>query len=174
VSAVKWASRFVASAFVVTVGCADRLPDDGAVLAAAVPTYASYADAGVDDFLGRRCASLDCHGQDGRPLRIYSASALRMHDGGPDLFPGGAPLAEPEREANYQAVIGLEPDLLARVAAKQASPYDLLLVRKPRDLRHKGGTVIAPGGLDDGERCLTRWAAGSPPQGACARAANAP
>jgi hypothetical protein len=117
---------------------------------------------GVSDFLTLRCAALDCHGQIGRPLRLYSANGLRFADG-----PGGARVvggtSPDEKKQNYLAVIGLEPEGLTQVAVTEGEFNDLLLFKKPLDtegggVRHKGGPVIRF--QDDGWDCLTSWAAG--------------
>jgi hypothetical protein len=120
---------------------------------------------GVNDFMMVRCGSLDCHGQIGRPLRIYSPNGLRFEDGPNGTRAGGA--ATPaEKKENYLAVVGLEPELLSVVAviANEGGEFnDLLLFKKPLDIkgggvRHKGGPVLRFG--DAGWNCLTGWAAG--------------
>lgn len=114
----------------------------------------------VSPFLERKCATLDCHGQVGRPLRLYSGRGLRLPgDGG--TYPGSSDTTGFERTANFRSVIGLEPELLSRVEAGIAQPRDLLLLQKPLGLgdgvvSHKGGQVLAPMG-DPGEACLRTW-----------------
>ncbi len=114
----------------------------------------------VSPFLERKCATLDCHGQVGRPLRLYSGRGLRLPaDGG--VYPGSSDTTNFERTANFRSVIGLEPELLSRVEAAIAQPKDLLLLQKPLGLgdptvSHKGGQVLAPMG-DPGEACLRTW-----------------
>ena len=64
-----------------------------------------------------------------------------------------------EHEANYQSVIGLQPELMTEVVQGSAPPEDLLLLRKPLQLeRHKGGAVLVDG--DDGDTCILSWLAG--------------
>ena len=51
------------------------------------PDPVQFKDQGVSKFLERRCGTLDCHGQGGRPLRLYSGRGLRLpNDAG--LGPG--------------------------------------------------------------------------------------
>jgi hypothetical protein len=121
------------------------------------PDGASQA-AGVSRLLERRCGTLDCHGQLGRPLRIYGQYGLRFEADG-SFRPGVQPTSEEEYSANYAAVIGLQPEEMSEVVARRQSPTDnpgLLLLRKPLLLeRHKGGAVIESG--DDAYTCLLSW-----------------
>jgi hypothetical protein len=96
-------------------GCRVPSPDDVSVVAA--PDYEQFkgaaADgaleaAGVSRVLERRCATLDCHGQVSRPLRIFGQYGLRLEQDG-SVRPGVEPTTEAEYQANYAAVIGLEP-----------------------------------------------------------------
>ncbi len=156
------------------------LPDD-----TLQPDFNQYK-AGVDDYLGRRCATLDCHGQIGRPLRIFSQNGLRGFDAAaPPSFPnvtGRGAVTEAERRGNFLAVVGLEPEIMARViAGRGVEPNDLLLLKKPRALgappdhpeyAHKGGQLMVTG--DDGYKCITSWLAGSLDTNACEKAASIP
>ncbi len=135
----------------------------------------AVASAGVDVVLEQRCGSLDCHGQMGRALRIFSQSGLRLISQDAANVPGGAPTTQTELVANYQAVIGLQPELMTEVVQQNAPPTALLLLRKPMQLeRHKGGQVIVPG--SNAYNCIVSWLAGpmkfSEP--ACANAMSAP
>lgn len=115
----------------------------------------------VSPALERHCATLDCHGQVGRPLRLYSALGLRLpNDAG--LVPGiGVTATAEETTANYRAVIGLEPEEMTRVVAGVDPPRDLLLLKKPLDLEgHKGGAVLAPTN-DPVELCIVSWINGT-------------
>ncbi len=123
------------------------------------PDYPSYK-ANVNDFLVRRCGTLDCHGQPGRPYRVYSREGFRLYtvaDGG--LVSGGASTVEAEILANFQAIVGLEPEEISRAMARQGARdaiLRLVFLRKPlRIERHKGGTALA---IDDvGFRCVEAW-----------------
>lgn len=144
-------------------GCAAR-PDPAERPPLALPDQAQFTQPkGVNDFLVQRCAGLDCHGQIGRPLRLYSPNGLRFEDG-----PGGArntgAMSDKEKIENYISVVGLEPEGISEVVASGGEFTDLLLFKKPLGIdgggvRHKGGTVIRVG--DDGWRCFTSWASGA-------------
>jgi hypothetical protein len=123
---------------------------------------------GVSVLLERRCGTLDCHGQIGRPLRIYGQYGLRFVDDG-GAQPGVQPTTATEHEANYQSVIGLQPELMTEVVQDNAPPTALMLLRKPLQLeRHKGGAVITAG--DDGENCLESWLGGDASFASCTAA----
>ena len=164
------------------------------VLAASVVTSCSIPDASrttivggatgpneelytqyVDPYLARRCATLDCHGQVGRPLRLYSQLGLRQSDAGvidPIDVTGfrGEPTTDAEKHANYQAVVGLQPEIMDQVVADLGDdPERLLLLLKPLMLiPHKGGKIINQGtGMATdtdpttlGYDCITDWLGG--------------
>jgi hypothetical protein len=148
----------VALVLVIGISCADS-PDSKRTTKILAPDQSQFENF-VSPFLERKCATLDCHGQVGRPLRLYSGRGLRLPgDGG--VYPGSSDTTGFERTANYRAVIGLEPELISRVEAGLAKPRDLLLLQKPLGLgtvpdSHKGGQVLAPMG-DPGEACLSTW-----------------
>jgi hypothetical protein len=106
-----------------------------------------------------RCGSLDCHGQPGRPLRIYSGLGLRLPNDAGNL-PGVNATTPDEIAENYYSVIGLEPEEMSRVVAGEDPPTDLLILAKPLMLEsHKGGPAIAPG--DTADLCITSWLLGA-------------
>ncbi len=143
--------------------------DDGGIRITTIlaPDQAQF-DA-VSPVFERRCGTLDCHGQAGRPLRIYSGRGLRLpNDGG--LAPGIGDTTAAEVAANYRAVIGLEPEEMTRVVAGVDPPRTLLILAKPLNLEsHKGGPAFAPTN-DPGEVCFTTWLKGAVDQNACAKA----
>jgi hypothetical protein len=155
-------------------------PDEQRPTNVLAPDFAQFTgnqnQVGVSLFLERRCGSLDCHGQVGRPLRIYSQRGLRLPVAppAPPNVPGLAATTADELLANYQAVVALEPEELSRVvAAGGEAPERLMLLRKPRaSERHKGGAVIVVG--DSGDRCLTTWLAGAASATDCQAAAQFP
>lgn len=139
-----------------------------------MPDQAIFTDQGVSDFMEKRCGSIDCHGQVGRPLRLYSEWGLRLESG-----PGGSrdkrPTTEEERLANYQAVIGLEPDAISDCVVSEGRYVDFQLLLKPLDssgrgVAHKGGPVLRFN--DKGWTCLHGWIAGSFDPKDCADAAQ--
>ena len=134
--------------------------------------YATY----VDPYLARRCATLDCHGQVGRPLRLYSQLGLRQSDAGVASpgeitgFRGGIPTTDAEKLANYQAIVGLQPEVMAQVVSDLGDkPERLLLLLKPLNLiPHKGGDIMNQGTLQAsdtdaptlGYDCVVDWLQG--------------
>jgi hypothetical protein len=149
------------AAFAGTQACS--YPDKTAITEVAAPDYNQFkgvnltaTQAGVSRVLELRCGSLDCHGQVGRPLRIYGEFGLRFVDGDADNQPGLGVTTEVEFEANYQSVIGLEPEIMSLVYLGYEPPEALMLLRKPLQLeRHKGGAVFVDG--DDAYNCITSW-----------------
>jgi len=129
---------------------------------------ATAGQAGVSRLLEKRCATLDCHGQVSRPLRIYGQFGLRFVDDGGNQ-PGLGATTETEYEANYQSVIGLQPEGIKNVVDGLNPPESIMLLRKPLGLeRHKGGTVFVTG--DDAYQCLTSWLGRQADLAACGRA----
>ena len=139
------------------------IPDQNRFTVILTPDPGQYQQ-GVSFFMERRCGTLDCHGQDGRPMRIYGARGLRLpNDAG--LTPATGDTTQAEQLANFRAVVGLQPEQMSRVIASGGqNPESLLLLQKPLGLdfggaRHKGGSVIASGLADPGYVCLTQWLA---------------
>lgn len=127
----------------------------------------AFGDEGADfrpvsAVVERRCGTLDCHGAPARPLRLYGQYGLRkpVEEPDADYYPGGlAPTSEGELTDNYRSLVGLEPEITARVATKKEEPESLTLVRKPRLLeKHKGGLLWNKG--DDGDICVINWLTG--------------
>ena len=169
-------TALVALAMAAATGSCASSPDPTRYTQILAPDYNQFHGTGgngVNDFLSKRCGTLDCHGQVGRPLRLYSQDGLRILDDAANL-PGGAGLTETEITANYQSVIGLQPELMSQVVADPTNnpPQSLLLVAKPRNLQaHKGGQVVTAG--DDGDQCVVTWILGTANAAQCASAANA-
>ncbi len=124
----------------------------------------------VSGVLGARCGSLDCHGQVGRSLRIYSQLGLRQDA---DDYPGleAGIVSETEVEANFRAATTLEPEIMAAVVSDQGrNPERLTLVRKARGSEdHKGGQAIVTGSTSD--RCILSWLASDVDDSACTEGA---
>ena len=132
-------------------------------------------DGGVEPVFERRCGTLDCHGQVGRPLVIYGGNRLRLpNDSGLTAADGGT--TDEEIVANYQSVVSLEPERMDRVVREHADPYSLLILKKPLHLEgHKGGPGFVLG--DDIEVCISTWLRGAMTADVaqkCARAAAGP
>jgi hypothetical protein len=120
-------------------------------------TASGAPNAGVQGMLATKCATLDCHGQVGRSLRIFSQNGLRLaDDAGTGNVSGGAATTPAEIFANFTSTISVQPEQTSKVFAGQEDPHALILLRKPLGLeRHKGGQVLASG--DPGDLCLTSW-----------------
>lgn len=145
-------------ALLASASCASA-PDKDRVTEVIQPDFAIYKD-NVDAYLARRCGTLDCHGQPGRSYRIYSREGFRdytLQDG--SLVSGQQPTTDEERQANFYALISVEPEQLNRVMATQGSDEELsrwIWLRKAQKLeRHKGGAVMAED--DPGYKCVVAW-----------------
>ncbi len=149
---------------VASTGCAAPLDVNRETIVYS-PDYAVYKEL-VDPFLNRRCGTLDCHGQAGRALRNYGTRGLRVFTPDSGLQPGFGATTEEEHQLNYQSLVGVEPEMFARVVAEGgANPERLLILEKALAkgcdngrnpyLCHKGGKVLAQG--DSGYRCLVAW-----------------
>ncbi len=142
-------------------------PDEGARVSAGTlpderdPKFVYFSSA-----LVYSCGTLDCHGNQYRNLRLYGYGGLRKSDVRSDF--GNPTLPSPEElAANYQALMGLEPSVMAEVVRDQGrNPERLTLVRKARATEnHKGGPVVVAG--DDMDRCLTSWLTSQIDEAAC-------
>jgi hypothetical protein len=102
----------------------------------------------VQPVLQAGCASLDCHGQAGRPLRLYARNGLRQR-----VELRGLDASESEALANMQAITGLAPET--------QHLEDHLLLLKPLavdagGVHHKGGELWRDQN-DHAYRCLHAW-----------------
>jgi hypothetical protein len=126
----------------------------------------------VANVLDHACGSLDCHGNAQRNFVIWGCEGLRLD---PASVPGcrrmgGTDTTDPEFDATYRSLVGLEPALMSSVVQNGgADPEELTFVRKARgEEQHTGGTVIPAG--SDGDHCIASWLAGTTDQDACAAA----
>jgi hypothetical protein len=116
----------------------------------------------VEPVFERRCASLDCHGQTTRGMRLYSEDGLRLaNDAG--VAAGSGPTSVDEINANYIAIVGLQPELINSLMANHSRTADdvrhLLVLAKPLQLeRHKGGPALLLG--EPAEECIVVWLLG--------------
>lgn len=143
--------------------------DAGAISPLALPDKNQFITQGVDTFMQRRCGTLDCHGQAGRPLRIYSPNGLRLNDG-PNNTRDTRGIQANESSANYYAAVGLEPEQISLCLTTQGAFTDFLLLKKPLGIdqggvRHKGGSVLRS--TDSGFDCLLGWASGQVDKAKC-------
>lgn len=151
----------IAAGFLALFGTASScasVPDSGRFTVILQPDFNTYRDH-VDLYMRRRCGTLDCHGQPGRALRFYGREGFRLYNEDAGLISGSQPTTPEETQANFQAIIALEPEEMSRVVATQAQgddPKRLLFIRKPLKLeRHKGGPAMAED--DPGYRCVVAW-----------------
>lgn len=116
----------------------------------------------VSQVFERRCGTLDCHGDPGRPFRIYGRSGLRLRQPDGSGPPSGTEIGTSplEIDENRFSACGLEPELMDDVVAGRAEPDELLLLKKPRLVEaHKGGQVLTVGSTAD--NCILSWLRGS-------------
>ena len=111
----------------------------------------AYAEL-VQPYVGLRCSSLDCHGDSGRPLRIFAEDGLRLRD---DLRE--QPIAPEEIMRNVESFAGASPD--------SSSPEQHLALLKglatdAGGFAHEGGDIwLIPD--EPGYQCIRAWLAGS-------------
>ena len=115
-----------------------------------MPEYGSSEDFAlyVQPVLEAGCASLDCHGNSGRPLRLYGLFGLRL-----DVALRGEAASADELAANMRSIAGLDP------GAAQVEDHLLLLKPLERDaggLHHIGGDLWASQSAA-AYRCLHSW-----------------
>ena len=101
----------------------------------------------VHPILEARCATLDCHGDPGRPLRLYAETGLRARD---ELR--GLPITQAELEDDVRALFAVDPG---------ADPSESFVLRKPLTgtIDHVGGDVWPDAG-DAQPTCVAGWLAG--------------
>lgn len=132
----------------VLAGAAACAIDDQAQLELELPgTLPDYA-AHVQPVLEAGCASLDCHGDAGRPLRLYATNGLRL-----DASLRGGPPTDDELAANMRLLTGLDPEV--------TDLESHLILLKPLavaagGVHHVGGDLW-PDQRDPAYRCLHSW-----------------
>lgn len=132
------------------------------------PSEAAFPD--VANALQLRCATLDCHGQVGRNLRLYGFGGLRLSK---TDTPMGNPTTDLEFDAAYDSLVGLEPEVMSSVVALKLDPNQLTLVRKIRGIEHhKGGQLVVKG--DALDRCLVLWLTNKSDPAPCNEVVDAP
>lgn len=138
--------RWVVAVALGLVACTGPEPGttDVEATGGSVDDFATY----VQPVLRSGCASLDCHGNAGRPLRLYARYGLRV-----DVGLRGEDASEAEMTANMSAITGLDP------TAPSVDEHVLLL--KPLStaaggLHHVGGDLW-PDRDDAVYHCLHAW-----------------
>lgn len=141
------------------LGCSGPAPESEPLV---IPEAADY-EAHVQVVVGYGCGSLDCHGDPGRPLRIYARDGLRLRA---DLR--GEELTSEEAALDAEAFGGVDPG---------GVPPDHVALLKPLaeeagGLPHVGEDVWLS--TDDaGYRCVLGWLEGATPADVCAEATAA-
>lgn len=102
-------------------------------------SLAAYT-ADVHPILERRCSTLDCHGDAGRPLRLFAETGLRAADS-----LRGQPITMDELAANVRSLLAVDPE---------EPPLQSMLLSKP-----------LAGGIDHGGGDI--WIRADEPQPAC-------
>jgi hypothetical protein len=151
----------------VGMGCSS--PDGAATVdPTAGDAAASRAQfAFVAPVLSRRCGSIDCHGSIYRNMRVFGYGGLRLGPAG-KITPMTPMLDNPEEvEATYEAVVGLEPEVMRTVVEQGGAGVErLTFVRKGRgDEDHKGNKRLNA----DSDLCVTSWLANHVDEDACRR-----
>lgn len=162
------AALLVSAALAAIFACSAP-PSDSRVITQ-TPDAASFPP--VAQLLVHRCGTLDCHGTKYRNLKIYGNTGLRLS---PNDHPTAkTPTTADESQADFDSVVGLEPEILSEVVRDGgASPERLTFVRKARGQEeHKGGALVQVG--DDQDVCITSWLAGHVDVAACTNALNTP
>ncbi len=155
-----------------TLGCGSGEPLGGRLSEGELPDRAQFGV--VAAAMQRRCATLDCHGQVGRNLRLYGLGGLRLSTAeAPIVDPLADPTSIAELDSSFASVVELEPEALWRVRAQGADPNQLSIVRKTRGIeKHKGGQLARAG--DTLDRCLVLWLSGTADPAPCERISGEP
>jgi hypothetical protein len=160
-------SALVVSAALAAIFACSAPPSDSRFVAQ-TPDGASFPP--VAQVLVQKCGTLDCHGTKYRNLKIYGNLGLRLSP--IDHPTSKTPTTADEAQADFDSVVGLEPEIMSEVVrAGGANPEQLTFVRNARGQEdHKGGTVVQVG--SDEDTCITSWLAGQHNVQACTNAIN--
>ena len=122
-------------------------PDVGSI-----PLDAPNVDAyeALHPYLEARCATLDCHGDEGRPLRLYAETGLRLPGVDRDL-----PVTAEELEANAWSLVGVDPGSDSERSLVFLKPLD----RSEGGMEHVGEDVFTRGSAE--AECLSWWLDGA-------------
>ena len=133
--------------------------EDPGETAAPSGDVASYA-RDLHPLLEASCATLDCHGDRGRALRLYSEIGLRAEGLSRD-----AGLTDPELAANVASLLAVDPG---------AAPARHLALLKPLSKAEGGVAHVGPklwlNRDDPGYLCLLGWLSSTADPAACAQA----
>jgi len=158
------AAAWIAALSVVVLACS--APDDSATVSPGALDKTGFE--AVAPVLNRRCGSIDCHGSRFRNLRLYGFGGVRL---AATDNPESPPTTQAEAAKDYEAVMGLEPEVMRSfIDSGRKDPTTLTLLRKARNAEdHKGGKRLVPG--DAADTCLVSWLTATVDSSACASAA---
>ena len=144
-----------------TFAAGDLTCPSEAVFTGELPDGGGMAAGSVSAFIERRCGTMDCHGTNDKPFRLYGRFGLR--EPAESNFSGGKATTPRERNDNYTTVCLLQPEEMASVVANQGQNAEtLLIITKPRGTEaHKGGQVLQKGQY--GDNCILGWLRGDEP-----------
>jgi hypothetical protein len=134
--------RGVYLVFIAVTSCQD-VGGTQTVAGGDVAAYETY----VHPILEARCATIDCHGAPGRPLRLYAETGLRASDELRDR-----PITSAELADNVRSLAAIEPN---------AAPESSEVISKPLagGLFHEGG-VVWTSATENQVVCVRGWLAG--------------
>jgi len=144
-------------AALMVAGC---VPGDQGEIAVSAGDLDAYR-TDVHPLLEASCGTLDCHGDFGRPLRLYAETGLRAAD---DLR--GAPITDDELRADAASLLGVSPP--------PDSLEDHLALLKPLEVSERGlhhvGRDLWTSRADPAYVCLRAWLEGERAPLECAAA----
>jgi len=116
------------------------------------------------------CGTLDCHGTPSRNMRIFGFYAARLDP--KDRVGATNDTTDAERNATYESVIAIQPEVLSKIFAEHgAHPERWIVITKGRGSEvHKGGGRLPRGSA--GDACITSWLAAAVNQDACTQAST--
>lgn len=146
----------------VAIGCTVR--EGPGRLAADTPDRGAFVVPGK--LLVARCGSLDCHGSTYRNYRLFGYGGARLD---PSHRPDTPDTTDAELALDYDATVGIEPDLTRAIAEGRSVPESSTLVRKARGSEaHEARARWVAGSPVDA--CVVGWLTRSPDDAACAAA----
>jgi hypothetical protein len=150
-----------------TPGCAPPEQSESTLPVREIATYAEH----VHPLLEASCATLDCHGQNGRPLRLYSETGLRLRDDlrGQPQDPT-MPVTGEELLANVLSIAAVDGD----VDVTSANVDSTMMLRKPLSSAgsgvHHEGRQLWSSRSDVAYVCVRSWLLGTVDADTCAEA----
>lgn len=137
-----------------SLGCSG--PSDKDVFKLTLPTTMGFEL--VSDALEQRCATLDCHGDIARNMRLYSYLGLRLKK--PDISGMGTTSPE-EYESNFESVVTVAPEVISALVTRHGQGFDkwIVVTKGTGAEHHKGGSRFKKN--DETYKCLFSWIQGT-------------